>query len=111
MVKQFDIITVDLEPSRGKEKKKYRPCVVVSNNLINQGSAFSWVMPITNRDKRLPSDLIVKSKNEKVSGIVDTVQIRALDLKARGSKVIDELHDDLKIDILETIVAHSEIVE
>lgn len=110
MVKQFDVITVDLDPTRGREKKKYSPCVVVSNNLINNGSSFSWIMPITNRSRRQPSDLPVKTKNNNITGIIDTVQIRALDLKVRNTKVIDEIHDDLKSNILETIIAHFEIV-
>ncbi|MCS4823603.1 type II toxin-antitoxin system PemK/MazF family toxin, partial [Staphylococcus aureus] len=46
---------IDLDPTRGKEKQKYRPCVVVSNNFVNQHSPFVWILPITNRPKRFPS--------------------------------------------------------
>lgn len=110
MVKQFDIITVDLNPTRGKEKSKYRPCVVVSNDLVNNNSAFSWIMPITNRKKKFPTDLEVKTKKNNVHGWIDTVQIRSLDLSVRNTKVVDTLQDNVKRDILETIEAHTEII-
>ena len=91
MVKQFQIVTIDLDPTLVKEKNKKRPCLIVSNNLVNQGSAFSWVLPITNRPKRTPSDIELKTKSNKVQGIIDTVQIRAVDLSVRNSRVVDEL--------------------
>jgi len=110
MVKQFDIITVDLDPTRGKEKNKYRPCVVISNDLVNDHSAFSWIMPITSREKVYPTDLEVKTKNNNVHGVIDTVQIRSLDLSVRNTKVVDTLQENVKRDILETIEAHIEII-
>ena len=111
MVKQFDIITVDLNPTRGKEKNKYRPCVVVSNKLLNRGSAFSWVLPITHRPPRRPSDIPIRTRYGKVGGIIDTVQIRALDLSARHAVVIDKLDQALQDVVLETIQIHTEMLE
>ncbi|OOV39553.1 growth inhibitor PemK [Staphylococcus sp. MB371] len=110
MVKQFDIITVDLDPTRGKEKQKYRPCVVVSNNLVNNSTSFSWIFPITSRNKVRPTDIILKTKNNKVKGIIDTVQIRCIDISVRNCKVVDVLDDELKSDLLVTIAAHTEII-
>lgn len=110
MVKQFDIITVDLDPSWGKEKKKYRPCIVVSNDLVNKHSAVSWIMPITSRKKLYPTDLEAKTKENRIHGVIDTVQIRSLDLSVRNTKVIDTLQDGIRKDILETIKAHTEII-
>lgn len=110
MVNQFDIVTIDLDPTRGREKNKYRPCLIVSNNLVNRGSSFSWVLPITNRPKRMPSDIEIKSKSNKVQGIIDTVQIRAVDLSVRNARVVDELSEGLKNRVLQTIFAHTEIV-
>ncbi|KIX91710.1 growth inhibitor PemK [Staphylococcus microti] len=110
MVKQFDIITVDLNPSRGREKNKYRPCLIISNDLMNKNTPLSWIFPITNRPKKFPSDIILKTNNKNVEGIIDTVQIRALDLTVRNAKVIDTLHDSLKATVLKTIEAHTEMV-
>lgn len=110
MINQFDIVTIDLDPKKGKEKNKYRPCLVVSNNLVNHGSAFSWVLPITNRPKRTPSDIEIKTKSNKVQGIIDTVQIRSVDLSVRNSRVVDELSERLRNQVLQTIFAYTEIV-
>ncbi|MCO4356036.1 type II toxin-antitoxin system PemK/MazF family toxin [Staphylococcus agnetis] len=110
MVKQFDVIMIDLDPARGKEKQKYRPCVIVSNNFVNQGSPFVWALPITNRTKRFPSDIVVKTKRNNVTGIIDSIQIRALDIKSRNNKIVDELDDGIKSDVINTIIAHSKIL-
>ncbi|CUT97052.1 PemK family growth inhibitor [Staphylococcus capitis] len=107
MVNQFDVVMIDLDPTRGKEKQKYRPCVVVSNDFVNQHSPFIWALPITNRPKRFPSDVTVKTKNNSITGIIDTIQIRSLDAKARRIKKIDELDESIKSDVINTIVAHS----
>src|SRR5699024_1237538 len=105
MVRQFDIVTIDLDPTRGKEKNQYRQCLIISNNLVNHGAAFSWVLPITNRPKRTPYDIEIKTKSNKVQGIIDTVQIRAVDLSVRNSRVIDELREGLRNQVLQTIFA------
>lgn len=110
MINQFDVIMIDLNPTRGKEKQKYRPCVVVSNDFVNQNSPFVWILPITNRLKRFPSDIPIETKNNSVTGIIDSIQIRSLDAKVRNFKKIDELVDSLKTDVTNTIIAHSCIV-
>ncbi|WP_264291117.1 type II toxin-antitoxin system PemK/MazF family toxin [Staphylococcus simulans] len=51
---------IDLDTTRGEEKQKYQPYVIISNNFVNQGSPFVWTLPITNRTKRFPSDIVVK---------------------------------------------------
>lgn len=110
MVNQFDVIMIDLNPTRGKEKQKYRPCVIVSNDFVNYHSPFVWILPITNRSKRFPSDIPVSTKNSNVTGIIDSVQIRSVDIKARNYKKIDELNESIRTDVINTIIAHSAII-
>lgn len=110
MVKQFDIVMIDLFPTRSKEKQKYRPCVIVSNNFVNQGSPFVWALPIINRTKSFPSDIVVKTKHNSITGIIDSLQIRFLDIKARNNKIVDELDDSIKSEVIKTIIAHSKMV-
>lgn len=46
-----DVIEVDLtKGSLGKEQKKLRPCVIVSNNALNKNSETIVVVPITSHD-------------------------------------------------------------
>lgn len=111
MVKQFDIIVVGLDPTRGREKGKNRPCLIVSNNLVNANSSVVWALPITSRESKYVTDIPLKTKYNKVGGIVDTVQIRALDIHFRGYKVVDQLQKNVHPLIIESIEAHTEIID
>lgn len=102
-IKQFDILYIDLNPTRGREKHNVRPCLVINNQMSIDGTNFVWVLPITTRGLRYPTDIQLKTKKGLVSGVIDTVQIRALDLKARQYNYKDELQDNLKNDILKAI--------
>lgn len=42
-----DIWEVDLEPTRGGEIKKLRPCVIISSDSINRDSETRIVVPLT----------------------------------------------------------------
>lgn len=110
MVEQFDIVSVNLDPTKGKEKGKYCPCVVISNNLVNKGSDLQWIVPITSREKRYPTDIDVRTDRDNVKGIIDTAQIRTLDLKARNAKVIDHLDRTLHRNLIDAIHVQTEII-
>ncbi|MCG3402931.1 type II toxin-antitoxin system PemK/MazF family toxin [Staphylococcus massiliensis CCUG 55927] len=102
-IKQFDILYIDLDPTRGREKQKIRPCLVVNNNMTINGTNFVWVLPITNRETRFPTDVEIKTKKGLITGVIDTIQIRSLDLNAREHNYKDELQDKLKKDVLKAI--------
>ena len=102
-IKQFDILYIDLDPTRGREKQKIRPCLVVNNQMTINGTDFVWILPITSREVRFPTDIEVKTKNGLVTGVIDTIQIRSLDLNARYHNYKDELQDNLKNDVIQAI--------
>lgn len=53
-----EIWTVDLNPTRGREQAGRRPCLVISDDIYNQGPAGKHiVIPVTSRDKRIPYHL------------------------------------------------------
>ncbi len=57
-----DIIMVDLNPVKGEEISKIRPCVVISNRILNQKSPFLIIVPLTGSVDRLLSwHVLVKS--------------------------------------------------
>src|SRR5699024_12538276 len=103
MVNQFDIVIVNLDPTKGAEKGKNRPCVIVSNNLVNANSSFVWALPITSREPRYATDIPLKTKQQNVKGVIDSVQIRSLYMKSRGYKVLDHHPDNLDHIIIEGI--------
>lgn len=103
MVKQYDVIIVDLEPTLGNKKGKKRPCVVVSDSSFTQVTKFGWILPITNRKLKYPTDLSLITEKSAVTGIIDCTQIRALDLNARQYKVVDHLDKRVINNIKDTL--------
>ncbi len=55
-----DIWIVDLEPVRGHEQGRKRPCVVVSDDLFNHGPAgLVVVVPLASRERGIPLHVVV----------------------------------------------------
>lgn len=51
-----EVWRVDLDPVRGHEQGRVRPALIVSNNIVNRGSAaLVTIVPITSTDRRIPS--------------------------------------------------------
>lgn len=95
MVKQYDIVIIDPEPIKGNEKGKKRPCLIVSQTEFTNLTKFAWVLPITSRDLKYPTDIKLQTKNNIIAGVIDAAQIRALDINLRSYKVIDKLDRSL----------------
>lgn len=110
MVKQFDIIYIDLEPTIGNEKGKHRPCVIVSNHLINDKSTIKWLLPITSRQRIYPTDIpITHTKYNKTHGVIDTFQIKTLDIKQRHYIKHDHIIDEnLQNEIIKAIQLYTQ---
>lgn len=75
-----DIVTVSLDPSKGKEQQKTRPCLVVSDT---NPLGLVIVLPITDGNKK-PGKLLVPMSDWKTAGlskasVVDVFQIRCID--------------------------------
>lgn len=90
MVTSYDIIEIDLNPVKGYEKGKRRPCLVISNTKFNNKTSLAWILPITSRTKRYPTDVQLKTKHNIVKGFVDCGQIRTVDLKIRPFEIVDK---------------------
>jgi mRNA interferase MazF len=100
-IKTGDIVLVDLDPTRGAEKKKTRPCIVVEAQASALGLFLA--VPITD-DKHQKSPLFVKIKRWKEYGltkpsVIDVYQVRSLDssriLNILG-KVSDEILNEIR---------------
>ena len=81
MVKQGDIIIIDLDPTKGHEQAGYRPALVVSPSLFTQATNLTLICPITNTDRKRP--MHIKLENLQTTGFIMSEQIRAVDLKDR----------------------------
>ena len=76
MIKRFDVWLVDLNPTKGREINKTRPCVVISPNEM---SALSTVLmaPMTTKGFEYPCRISCEFKGK--SGLILLDQIRAVD--------------------------------
>ncbi|WP_091870374.1 type II toxin-antitoxin system PemK/MazF family toxin [Pricia antarctica] len=85
---QYSIVLVNLDPTKGSEMKKIRPCVIISPNEMNKYLNTIVVAPMTTNLKKYPSRVAVKYNNK--NGMVTMDQIRTID-KSRILKRFDRL--------------------
>ena len=76
-IKRGDVVLVNLEPTKGKEIQKTRPCVVVSPNEINDYLRTYIVAPMTTGGHSYPFRIACRFKGR--SGHIVLDQIRTVD--------------------------------
>ena len=74
---RFEVHRVALDPTRGSEIRKTRPCVIVSPNEMNESLRTVVVAPMTSTIKGYPSRVSVTFGDR--SGEIALDQIRAVD--------------------------------
>ena len=95
---QYDVCIVDLNPTKGSEMHKVRPCVVLSPPEANKYLRTVIVAPVTSRIHRYK--FRVQMNTGQVSGEIALDQIRAID-KSRITKAAGNL-DPQTIAVLKT---------
>lgn len=106
LVKQYDIVLVNLDPTIGSEMKKTRQCVILSPNEMNKYLQTIVIAPMTSSSKPYPTRIEVKYKETKGWIVID--QIRTID-RVRIVKRFESLTDKeirkVKAVIQETFVS------
>lgn len=86
-----EVYHIDLEPTKGQEmKKSHRPCVVVSNNIINEKTPVIIICPITDSyNKFSPIHIEIPNGEGGLTkkSVVHCGQVRAIDKLRMGSKL------------------------
>lgn len=90
MYRQLEIWWVDLNPTKGAETRKKRPCLIVQSDLMNQASRTLLVAPILPHHRDWP--FVVNVKPTKKNGLdkdrhVNLKQIRAVDIARIGNRL------------------------
>lgn len=87
------VIDVNLDPTKGSETGKIRPCIIVTNNIYNQRVPVIQVVPITEwseKKNRIITNVQIQPTSEngltKLS-IADCLQTRPIDHRIRLVKV------------------------
>jgi mRNA interferase MazF len=93
-VRRGDIVTVELNPTKGSEQQgKNRPCVVIQNNVGNKFSPTTIIAPFTKQydpNDIYPFEVEVLSSNTVLDhdSVADLSQIRVVDIDKRVKKNI-----------------------
>ncbi len=88
---QYHIVLVNLDPTRGSEMKKTRPCLIISPNEMNNFLQTIVIAPITSTSKSYPTRIQIK--HSKIKGWVVLDQIRTID-RLRIIKILDTLTEN-----------------
>ncbi len=100
------IIEVNLDPTKGSETGKIRPCVVVTNNTYNERVPVIQVVPITawsEKKAKIKSNVEIEPSERNgltKKSIADCLQTRPIDYGSRGVNIRGEVEPEvlLKID-------------
>jgi mRNA interferase MazF len=77
VINQYEVYLVDLDPTKGHEIQKTRPCLVISPNEMNHSISTVIIAPMTTKSHPFPTRIEVEF-NKKIGWIV-LDQIRTID--------------------------------
>ena len=77
VIKQYDVVLINLEPTMGHEIKKSRPCLVISPDELNRNVHTLVIAPMTTRSHPYPTRIPVHFRGKK--GWIMLDQIRCID--------------------------------
>src|SRR5580700_7946780 len=89
-----EIWLVSLDPTQGQEQKGRRPVLIVSPEAFNRVTKVPVVLPITSGGsfaRTAGFAVTLHGAGTKTTGIVRCDQPRALDLGARGAKMLESV--------------------
>jgi len=89
MYKQLEIRWIDLDPTRGAETQKKRPCVILQSDLVNEKSRTFIVAPVLPNHKNWP--FAVNLTPTQRNGLdkprhINLKQLRAVDVSRISNK-------------------------
>lgn len=100
VVKQYQIVLVNLDPTKGSEIRKTRPCLIISPNEINDNINTIVIAPMTTVKKAYPTRVSVTHNGKKGWVVID--QIRTID-KARIIKILGTI-SKLEVEKVKTVI-------
>ncbi|MEG3066257.1 type II toxin-antitoxin system PemK/MazF family toxin [Acetomicrobium sp.] len=105
-LKRGMVIDIDLDPAKGSETGKIRPCIIVTNDVYNERVPVVQVVPLTSwneKKARIITNVEINPTSQNgltKKSVADCLQTRPVDYGKRFVKVRGELEEDvlLKID-------------
>jgi mRNA interferase MazF len=105
LVKRFDVHLVDLDPTRGSEIRKRRPCLVISPDEMNAHLRTVIVSPMTSSGRAYPSR--VPCRFGGTEGLIVLDQVRTVDKERLIQRLgrIDEAAQTAVLEVLAEMYA------
>lgn len=97
---QYEVYLINLDPTKGHEIQKARPCVVISPNEMNQSIGTIIIAPMTTKSQDYPTR--VKLEFQGKQGWIVLDQIRTVD-KERLIKKLGKIEEKTKQKIKDII--------
>jgi len=101
-----ELYWVDLEPARGSEANKRRPCVIVSNDANNRAAATVTVVPVTSNVSQIyPFEIDLERVLDRPSK-AQAHHVRTVSKARLSSGAIARLDDELVRELDEALRLH-----
>lgn len=84
-VRRFDVYLISLDPTKGSEIRKTRPCVVISPDEMNKHIRTVIIAPTTSTIKNYPTRVTTTFQGKKGQIVLD--QIRTVDKSRMVNKL------------------------
>lgn len=84
-----DIVSIDFDPSAGKEIMKRRPAFVISRKMFNEHTGFAVVAPITSTVRGMKLEVVLPEELS-TQGAILIHQVKSLDFLNRQVKFIEK---------------------
>jgi len=82
-----DFVALTFDPQAGHEQRGGWPALVLSNELFNRHTGMCIVCPVTNTQRHYPFHVTIP-EGLRVSGVVMVEQVKSIDFRSRGAKLI-----------------------
>jgi mRNA interferase MazF len=104
-IKRFDVYLVSLDPTKGSEIKKTRPCLIISPNEMNRHIRTVIVAPMTSTRRNYPSRITATFQKKRGQIVLD--QIRTVDKRRLVKRLgtISTSAQDKTVDLLQEMFA------
>ena len=102
--RQGDLVALDFDPQSGHEQNGRRPALVVSKDVFNKATGMAICCPITNTNRNMPFHVPISGRTS-LTGFVMCEQVKSLDFRSRGLKLIERAPQDVLEDVLAIIDA------
>ncbi len=87
-----DIVSIDFDPSAGKEVMKRRPAYVISQKIFNEHTGFAIVAPITSTIRNMQLEVVLPDSLD-TQGAILVHQMKSLDFENREISFIEKAPD------------------